>query len=163
MGIAEEDQDPKARRLYLHATAAVVGEAGVLIRGPSGSGKSSLAFALIAAAKESGLFARLVGDDRIGIEPRGGRLIARAHPMILSKLERRGQGIIDLPALPSAIIRLIVVLAAPPEVPRYPEGAELETVLAGISLPILCLRQDAAAAALAFTVLADLRLRRLAP
>src|SRR5579885_12565 len=116
VGIAEEDQDPKARRLYLHATAAVVGEAGVLIRGPSGSGKSSLAFALIAAAKASGLFARL-----------------------------------------------IVVLAAPPEVPRYPEGAELETVLAGISLPILCLRQDAAAAALAFTVLADLRLRRLAP
>lgn len=49
----------------VHGTAAVVGEAGVLIRGASGAGKSSLALALVDAAAARGLFARLVGDDRI--------------------------------------------------------------------------------------------------
>ena len=67
---------------YLHASVVVIGEAGVLISGPSGSGKSSLALALIAAAEGAGFFARLVGDDRIAIACKGTRLIARGHPLI---------------------------------------------------------------------------------
>ncbi len=85
-----------AEKSQLHASAVVIAEAGVLICGPSGAGKSSLAFALITAAEDAGLFARLVGDDRIGIESRGGRLIAHGHPMILGKIERRGQGIFEI-------------------------------------------------------------------
>ena len=49
----------------IHATAVVYGESGVLILGPSGSGKSALALALLARARDSGLFGALIGDDRV--------------------------------------------------------------------------------------------------
>jgi HPr kinase/phosphorylase len=148
-------------KFNLHASAVVIGEAGVLIRGPSGAGKSSLAFALIAAAEAADLFARLVGDDRIGIESRGGRLIARGHPLILGKIERRGHGIFELPFLPAAVVRLVIGLAGEDEaLSRYPKPDHDHTELAGVTLPFFLMRQDAAAAELALAVLADPRLRR---
>ena len=42
----------------IHACALIVDEAGLLIRGASGAGKSSLVLALIAAAQAQGRFAR---------------------------------------------------------------------------------------------------------
>ena len=143
----------------------MIGEAGVLILGPSGAGKSSLALALIPAAEGAGFFARLVGDDRIGTECKGGRLIARGHPLILGKIERRGQGIFKIPFLAAAVVRLVIGLGggkdAPP--PRYPDEAEGHVVLAGVKLPFVELRQDAASGELAAGVLADPRLRRKFP
>jgi HPr kinase/phosphorylase len=160
-------EEPPARsggKLYLHASAVIIGEDGVLICGPAGAGKSSLAFALIAAAEAAGMFARLVGDDRIEVELRGGRLIARGHPLIFGKIERRGQGIFEMPALPAAIVRLIITLMGADEMPpRFPEADHLHTVLAGARLPLMTLRQDAAAANCAFAILASLRLRRIHP
>jgi HPr kinase/phosphorylase len=151
----------KPEKSDLHASAVVIGEAGVLIRGPSGAGKSTLAFALIAAAEDAGLFARLVGDDRIGIESRGGRLIAYGHPMILGKIERRGQGIFELPFLPAAVVRLVIGFAGEAEaLPRYPNPDHDHIELAGVTLPFFPVRQDAAAAGLALAVLADPRVRR---
>jgi len=148
-----------------HASAVVIGEAGVLIFGPSGAGKSSLALALIAAAEGAGFFARLVGDDRICMECRGGRLIARGHPSIPGKIERRGQGIFEIPFVAEAVVRLVVSLGggqdAPP--PRYPDEAEGHVVLAGVELPFMQLRQDAAEGGLAVAVLADPRLRGKLP
>ena len=132
----------------------------MLIRGPSGAGKSSLAFALITAAEDAGLFARLVGDDRIGIESRGGRLIAYGHPMILGKIERRGQGIFEIPFLPAAVVRLVIGFAGEDERPRYPKPDHDHIELAGVTLPFFRVRQDAAAAGLALAVLADPRVRR---
>lgn len=151
-----------AAKTYLHATAIVIAETGVLIRGPSGAGKSSLAFALIAAAEGAGMFASLVGDDRVGISMRGGRLIAHGHPEILGKIERRGQGIFAMPFLLSAIVRLVIGIAGTNEVPsRYPEAGDDRIVLAGVKLPLVALRQDAAPASLALSILADLRLQSL--
>ena len=49
----------------MHATAVIYGDYGVLILGPSGSGKSALALALLARARSAGLFAALIGDDRV--------------------------------------------------------------------------------------------------
>ena len=132
----------------------------MLIRGPSGAGKSSLAFALIAAAGHAGLFARLVGDDRIGIASRGGRLIAHGHPLILGTIERRGQGIFEIPFLPAAVVRLVIGLAGEAEAPpRYPRQGDDHIVLAGVKLPFLPLRQDVASCDRALAVLADPRLR----
>ena len=148
--------------LSLHATAVMIGEAGLLIRGSSGAGKSSLAFALIAAAGGAGFFARLVGDDRVEIEARSGRLIARGHPAILGQIERRGQGIFEMAALPAAIVRMVILLAGAAETAaRYPEPDGLSTTLAGVKLPLMTLRQDAAPASAACAVLADLRLRHI--
>ncbi len=147
-----------------HASAIVIAEAGVLILGPSGSGKSALAFRLIAAAEEAGYFARLVGDDRIGISPHGNRLIARGHPAIAGQIERRGQGIAKVPFFGAAVLRLAVRLAGPQEsLPRYPEPEQGHMDIAGVQLPYLALRQDAALTDLAFAVIANLRSRRLIP
>ena len=43
----------------LHATAAILGEDGVLILGASGAGKSALALALLARARATNAFAAL--------------------------------------------------------------------------------------------------------
>ena len=62
----------------VHASAVLVGDRAILIRGPAGSGKSRLAAALIAAAGCGRLrFARLIADDRVWLEACHGRLLAR--------------------------------------------------------------------------------------
>ena len=63
-------------RTSLHATAVVHGESGVLILGPSGSGKSALALALMARASSAGAFGALIGDDRIFVRKVEGQLVA---------------------------------------------------------------------------------------
>lgn len=134
----------------------------MLIRGPSGSGKSTLAYSLIAAAEESGYFARLVGDDRVSISSHEERLIAHGHASILGKIERRSQGIIEVPFLAAAVLRLAIQLTGTDETaPRFPEPDHDHIVLAGAKLRCLSVRQDAAHAALSCAILADLRLRRI--
>ena len=62
----------------VHASSVLAGARAVLIRGGAGSGKSKLALALIDAAQTGMLaFARLVGDDRVHLEPRHGRLLVK--------------------------------------------------------------------------------------
>ena len=65
----------------VHASAVLASARAVLIRGPAGSGKSRLALAIIEAA-QTGLLpiARLVGDDRVHLEPCYGRLLVRPAP-----------------------------------------------------------------------------------
>jgi serine kinase of HPr protein (carbohydrate metabolism regulator) len=106
----------------LHASALTIKEAGVLIRGASGSGKSRLALALITAAHAKGAFSRLIGDDRIKLENCSGRLIARGHSNIPGQIEQRGVGILRLPFLSAAVIRLVVDLAPADQAPRHPDA-----------------------------------------
>jgi HPr kinase/phosphorylase len=120
----------------IHASAVAIGEAGVLIRGRSGSGKSTLALALIALARQGGSFARLVGDDRIALSARAGRLLARPVAPLEGLVERRGLGLTPEPYLPAVVVRLVVDLAAE-EPARMPEAEDLVTRLAGIDLPRL--------------------------
>lgn len=127
----------------VHGTAAVVGEAGVLIRGASGAGKSSLALALVDAAAARGLFARLVGDDRILVSNASGRLIARPHAAIAGQVERRGQGIGEVSHEAAAVVRCLVdigpEMGAPGAPARMPAiGADCAT-LEGVDLPRLAL------------------------
>src|SRR5688572_192741 len=86
----------------IHATAVLAGADGVLIRGPSGSGKSMLAFALVQRG------ARLISDDRVHLSACHGRLIATAPGLISGKLELRGRGLMEVPHERSAVIRLLV-------------------------------------------------------
>lgn len=126
----------------LHATCLIVGEAGVLIRGASGAGKSRLARALMTEARLRGLFARLVGDDRISVEAAGGRLIARGHPAIAGLIEARGLGILAGAAEPECVVRLVVDLSDDIE-PRMPSPADRVVTLAGVGIPRLGLGPDA--------------------
>ena len=145
---------------FHHASAVVIGEAGILIFGPSGAGKSQLALALIAATRSAGLFGSLIGDDRISLARKGGRVIARGHPLILGKIEKRGVGILDIPFLSTAVVRFAVQLGKFEHnpLPRLPD--ELQTLLVeGVALPLIQLRQDAAETNLVARILTDPRLR----
>ncbi len=110
----------------LHANALVFEEAGILIRGEAGAGKSSLSFALMRLAEETGRFCRLVGDDRVIVERHGDRLIARGHPAIQGMIERRGEGIIRVPFEPAVVLRLVIDLVprATCPAPRRPRAAK---------------------------------------
>jgi serine kinase of HPr protein (carbohydrate metabolism regulator) len=121
---------------HQHASAMLVGEAGVLIRGASGAGKTQLALALIAEAERAGLFARLIGDDRIGLRATGGRLVARPHPAIAGHVERRGLGLAPLPHEQAGTIRLVVDCLET-EPPRLPEPEDMVTQIDGVTLPRL--------------------------
>lgn len=97
----------------IHASCVQVGEAGVLIRGASGAGKSRLAFALVLAGG-AGMVppARLVADDRVLLERRGTRVFARAPGSLAGLIEIRGAGIRRLPYVKEAAIDLVVDLDA---------------------------------------------------
>jgi len=97
----------------VHASAVLIGARAVLIRGPSGSGKSRLALDLITAGRDGRLrFARLVGDDRVHLESAGGRLLVRPASTLAGLIEVRGAGIVRLDHESCAVVGLVVDLAA---------------------------------------------------
>ncbi|MEI8144955.1 MAG: HPr kinase/phosphatase C-terminal domain-containing protein [Alphaproteobacteria bacterium] len=123
----------------LHASCVLVGPKAILIRGPSGSGKSRLALSLIdSAASRSGdlSFARLVGDDRVLVSVEHSSLIARPPPNIAGLIEIRGIGIRRMAFEAAAKIGLVVDLAAS-DAARLPEIEASDTEIEGIKLPRL--------------------------
>lgn len=119
----------------IHASAVLVGARALLIRGVAGSGKSSLAFALIRCA-EPAAFARLVGDDRVHLEAAHGRLLVRPADALQGLIEIRGLGIRALPFESAAVVGLVVDLAAA-DAARLPPPGTAATEVAGIPLPRL--------------------------
>ena len=97
----------------IHASAVLVGPKAVLIRGPSGSGKSLLAWNLINAASQGLLtFTRLVGDDRVQVIGESGRLLVRPAQALSGLIEIHGLGIRRLPFESIAGVGWVVDLAA---------------------------------------------------
>lgn len=122
-----------------HATAFLLGAAGVLIRGASGAGKSCLALALIDEAAARGGFAALVADDRVHLDAWHGRLVARTPSGLAGLVERRGSGIERHPCETAAVIRLVVDLVGAVALPRLPEPADQVADILGLVLPRLAL------------------------
>jgi serine kinase of HPr protein (carbohydrate metabolism regulator) len=134
----------------VHASAVLVGARAVLIRGAAGAGKSRLALALIAAAQTGLLrFARLVGDDRVHLEARHGRLLVRPAEKLAGLIELRGLGLRRLEHEPVAVVGWVVDLAAS-DAERMPEPTS--AVLLGVRLPRLAVAEtaDSLPAVLAF-------------
>jgi HPr kinase/phosphorylase len=117
----------------VHATAVLVGARAVLIRGKSGSGKTTLALRLLEAASAAQTFARLVADDRVYVEPAGGRLVARAPLAIAGMIEVRGEGIRHVPFETAAVIGWVVDLGED-QAARMPPGSETAEI-EGVVLP----------------------------
>ena len=121
----------------IHASAVLAGSRAVLIRGAAGSGKSSLAFALIQAGQGGGLpFVRLVGDDRVYVEATHGRVLVRPAEALAGLIEIRGLGLRRLPYERVAVVRLIVDLDAS-RTDRLPASDCAVTEVAGVPLPRL--------------------------
>jgi HPr kinase/phosphorylase len=104
--------------MTLHATCVAVDGKGLLILGPSGSGKSSLALQMMA------LGARLVADDRVELDRRGDALFATCPLPLRGLIEARGLGILRADPLPEAQVILIADLAHPPAT-RMPPPASM--------------------------------------
>jgi HPr kinase/phosphorylase len=102
--------------------------AGVLLLGKSGSGKSDLALRLIAMG------AKLVSDDRCEIFSDGDAILARPPRNIEGLMEIRGLGIVAVPFAPEARIALVVQAAQPAASARLPERRRYEPP-AILSLP----------------------------
>ncbi|MEM7121030.1 MAG: HPr kinase/phosphatase C-terminal domain-containing protein [Pseudomonadota bacterium] len=116
----------------IHGTSILVAGAGVLLRGPSGSGKSDLAFRLIEAGQ-----AILVADDQTDLRPADGQLHATCPSKLAGLIEVRGVGILRRPHRTEVTIGLVIDLVSHDEVPRMPDA--LTTSLEGVKLPHLSL------------------------
>ena len=77
-------------RVVIHASCVVLHGKALLITGPSGSGKSSLALRLIA------LGAELVADDRTILTLQGEALMATVPDSIAGLIEARGVGLLRI-------------------------------------------------------------------
>lgn len=116
--------------MTLHATCVAVDGKGLLILGPSGSGKSSLALQMMAFG------ARLVADDRVDLARRGDALFATCPVPLRGLIEARGLGILHADPVPEAEVVLIADLAhapgarLPPPATMLLHGCEIDLVAA---------------------------------
>jgi HPr kinase/phosphorylase len=134
--------------LLVHATAVAIEGEAVLLRGPSGSGKSDLALRLIDGG------ALLIADDQTVLRRVGNRVLASAPAALASLLEVRGVGIVRLKTTEWAPLVLIADLVLPGDVERLPER-RVETLF-GLCVPLIAVAPFEASAA------AKLRLLRRA-
>lgn len=110
----------------VHGTCVIIDEIGVLLRGPSGSGKSDLALRLIDCG------AKLVSDDQTRLVRVADRVIASAPATIAGFIEVRGIGPVPMAIEEGAWLRLVVDLKPTREIERLPE--ENGTSLLGMRL-----------------------------
>jgi HPr kinase/phosphorylase len=129
----------------VHASAVLVGDRAVLIRGPSGSGKSHLAFDLILAGRAGQIpRAVLVGDDRVHLDTRDGKVVVRPVRELAGLIEIRGLGIRRCDFAEQAIVGLVVDLSAT-DAERLPSPDSLTTPIYGIKIPRIPVGIDYAA------------------
>lgn len=143
----------------MHATAIRYEGTGLLIRGPSGSGKSRLAMALLEQAGavrtvtkvtdgprprttplplESGNTA-LIGDDYLHLDPTGDELNASPAEGLEGLIEVRGLGILALPWCTGVPVHLVVDLVPMQQMMRLPEHAATNIMghsVEQVSIPI---------------------------
>ena len=117
--------------LLHQATCVAIAGRAILIEGAPGSGKSSLALALIDRG------AVLVGDDGVSLTARAGQLYASPPANIAGLLEVRNLGLLPFPTVGDVPVALVVRLDAAAE--RFIEAAE-RVNLGGVELPMVRLR-----------------------
>ena len=114
----------------LQASAVAIDGRALLIEGPPGSDKSTLALALIDRG------AGLIGDDAVTLTPSAGVLIASPPPNIAGLIELRGVGLLRQPLAPPCPAALILTLGGPAAA-RLPETPLPRREIAGVALPVL--------------------------
>ncbi len=116
------------REATIHASCVALDRRGLVILGPSGSGKSGLALSMMA------LGATLVADDRVTLTRSGNALIATAPDPITGLIEARGIGLLRAVTCGPVPVTCVVDLDRS-ETARMPPARRI--VLAGRSLALL--------------------------
>lgn len=109
----------------IHATAVAIDKHGIMIVGPSGSGKSDLAIRLIDRG------ARLISDDQVLASRQENIVILNAPASIAGKIELHSVGIFDIPFVSD--IRLVMIVHLTHDAERFPMDAQLE-LLCGMNI-----------------------------
>ena len=120
------------------ATGVAIGGRAILIEGPPGSGKTTLALTLIDRS------ATLIGDDAVSLTCAGERVTVAPPPTIAGLIEVRNVGLLSM-ATTTAPLALVLRLA--PDAPRFVEQAGTVHVL-GQPIPLLWFDPTIAAAAI---------------
>src|SRR3954451_14609854 len=129
------DRERRETGPSVHASAVCTGDRAVLIRGPSGAGKSRLAFDLIMAGRAGQIpNTVLVGDDRVHLEVRDGRLMVRPADALAGLIEIRGLCIRRCAHVSEACVGLVVDLSAA-DAERLPPPEALSVQIFGVELP----------------------------
>ncbi len=112
--------------LYQATCVAVAGRA-LLIEGPPGAGKTTLALQLLDRG------AQLVGDDGVALALRGEQLWASPPAATAGLVEVRNVGLVRFPALEAPVA---LVLRLVRDAPRFVERAE-DMAIGGTHVPLL--------------------------
>lgn len=120
--------------IAIHGSAAAWAGRGVLLRGSSGTGKSTLLAGLLAAG------AYLIADDLVRLVWHHGVPCATASSAT-GLIELRSSGIFRVATTDVVPVNLCVELAAATERERLPEGGSL--CIGGIHVPVLYALPDA--------------------
>lgn len=121
----------------IHATAISVDGLGLAFVGPSGSGKSSLAFDCLAEARLANTPAALISDDRVIVSLENGQVFASCPEPIRGLIELRYSGIVAVDHVDRAELSYIVLPVGADERHRLPPDDEHAELVAGLSLPVV--------------------------
>ena len=110
-----------------NVTAVAIAGRTMLIEGPPGSGKSSLALALIDRG------AVLIGDDGVRLARTGDTLIASPPPNTAGLIEVRNVGIVELPVADAPVALILHLNSSAARFPLEPDTRTLE----GFEIPVL--------------------------
>ncbi|WP_288426593.1 HPr kinase/phosphorylase [uncultured Agrobacterium sp.] len=126
-----------ADRTNVHGTAIVIGDTGFLFVGPSGSGKSELAFSFLTEAERCELQAALVADDQVFVSLQDGAVLAERPETITGLMELRGSGIVSVNSVQSAVLHYAITPVPHPQSPRLPPEEEWLELPFGTRLPLI--------------------------
>lgn len=115
--------------IVMQATSVAIAGRALMIEGPPGSGKSSLALALIDRG------AQLIGDDAVTLSCVGATIMVAPPPNIAGLIEVRGIGLIKVPLARPALLALILTLGGP-HGDRLPDKPAQRSIM-GCTIPAL--------------------------
>ena len=125
------------RATNFHGTAVMLGTRGILFVGPSGIGKSMMAFQCLGIARRRGFASALVCDDQVLLHGEEARVIATCPSSIAGLLELRGSGIIRMDHVEQADLDLVVQVVCLADADRLPPEQERWRPAEDIDLPLV--------------------------